>query len=94
MRSEIQWEAFHSGRIGREDRGGDPLMAIDWKGFNTYAENTWCPGCVLPGTLVHSNPSIKAIEQISDGDKVLGSDGTYHKITEVMSHLHLGPCTG
>jgi len=20
-------------------------MAIDWKGFNTYAENTWCVGC-------------------------------------------------
>jgi len=66
-------------------------MAVEWKGFNTYAENTWCVGCVLPGTLVHSNPSIKAIEVISSGDKVLGSDGAYHRITEVMSHLHVGP---
>jgi len=60
------------------------------KDLNTYATNTWCPGCVLPGTLVHSNPSIKAIEQISAGEMVLGSDGAYHKVTEVMSHLHLG----
>jgi 2-oxoglutarate ferredoxin oxidoreductase subunit beta len=65
-------------------------MALELKDLDTHAPNTWCPGCVLPGTLVHGNPSIRAIEQISAGEMVLGSDGAYHKITKVMSHLHLG----
>jgi 2-oxoglutarate ferredoxin oxidoreductase subunit beta len=64
---------------------------VDVKSLNTYGVNTWCPGCVLPGTLIHGNPSIKAIERISAGEMVLGSDGAYHKIAEVMGHLHLGP---
>ena len=60
----------------------------DYRVPDVYAD--WCPGCVLPGTLVHANPSVKPIEQIVVGDIVLGNDGAYHKVTEVMSHKHVG----
>lgn len=50
----------------------------------------WCPGCVLPGTLIHKNPSVEKIEDIKEGDCVLGSDGSYHKVTEVFVHRHRG----
>ena len=58
--------------------------------FNTEAKPNWCPGCVLPGTPIHTNPDVKPIEKLAVGDKVLGSDGRYHKITETMSHRHKG----
>jgi len=51
---------------------------------------TWCPGCVLPGSLIQKNPSIGKIEDIKAGDLVLGSDGKYHKVTEVFAHRHTG----
>ncbi len=66
-------------------------MALKLTELKTEAHNDWCPGCVLPGTLVHTNPSAKAIEEIVVGDRVLGSDGAYHRVTEVMNHNHVGP---
>lgn len=50
----------------------------------------WCPGCVLPGSLIQKNPSVEKIENIEVGDRVLGSDGRYHKVTEVFVHKHEG----
>jgi len=50
----------------------------------------WCPGCVLPGTFIQSNPSVKKIETIKTGERVLGKDGKFHKVTEVMVHRHKG----
>ena len=51
---------------------------------------TWCPGCLLPGSLIQKNPSVEKIEEIHVGDRVLGSDGKYHKVTEVFVHKHTG----
>src|SRR3989338_2269755 len=50
----------------------------------------WCPACVLPGSLIHTNPSTKKIEEIKVGDRVLGKDGKYHAVTEIMAHRHHG----
>lgn len=58
--------------------------------YKTEVHNDWCPGCVLPDTLLHCNPSIKQIQQVSEGERVLGRDGFYHKVTEVMAHIHRG----
>jgi len=51
---------------------------------------TWCAGCVLPGALIQKNPSVAKIEEIKEGDLVLGSDGKFHKVTEVFTHVHKG----
>ncbi len=58
--------------------------------YKTEVHNDWCPGCVLPDTLIHCNPSIKQIQQVSEGERVLGRDGFYHKVSEVMAHIHRG----
>jgi 2-oxoglutarate ferredoxin oxidoreductase subunit beta len=58
--------------------------------FKTQVHNNWCPGCVLPGTLIHTNPDVKPIEAIQEGHRVLGWDGRYHKVTEVFRHRHQG----
>jgi len=58
--------------------------------LTTKESPTWCPGCVLPGTLIHSNPSVKRAETIKSGERVLGKDGRFHKVTEVMVHRHKG----
>ncbi|HLD56964.1 MAG TPA: Hint domain-containing protein, partial [archaeon] len=51
---------------------------------------TWCPGCVLPNTIIHKNPSTDQIENVKIGDKVLGLDGEYHEVYEVLKHKHEG----
>src|SRR3989338_8939424 len=58
--------------------------------LTTKEAPTWCPGCVLPGTFIQSNPSVKKIETIKEGERVLGRDGRFHKVTEVMVHRHKG----
>ncbi|MBI2575239.1 hypothetical protein HYV82_05130, partial [Candidatus Woesearchaeota archaeon] len=58
--------------------------------LNSGVFPNWCPGCVLPGTIIHTNPDVKPIETLKAGDKVLGSDGKYHRITETMVHRHQG----
>ncbi len=65
-------------------------MARDVREYKTDVHNNWCPGCVLPGTLIHTNPDLKPIEALKVGDKVLGLDGRYHRVTEVFHHRHRG----
>lgn len=65
-------------------------MVSNVSDYKTEVHNDWCPGCVLPDTLIHCNPSVKQIQQISVGERVLGGDGLYHKVSEVMTHIHRG----
>jgi 2-oxoglutarate ferredoxin oxidoreductase subunit beta len=65
-------------------------MARNVQEYKTDVHNNWCPGCVLPGTLIHTNPELKPIEQLKAGDRVLGLDGRYHRVTEVFHHRHRG----
>jgi hypothetical protein len=65
-------------------------MARKPQDYKTDVHNNWCPGCVLPGSLIHTNPDVKPIESIKEGDRVLGWDGRYHRVTEVFSHRHQG----
>jgi hypothetical protein len=66
-------------------------MAHDVKAYKTDVHNNWCPGCVLPGTPIHTNPELKPIDQLQAGDQVLGLDGHYHRVTEVFHHRYQGP---
>lgn len=63
---------------------------LDLKLYQGREKPTWCPGCVLPGTLIHTNPDLKPIDRLEVEDKVLGLDGRYHRVTEVFSHRHRG----
>ncbi len=58
--------------------------------YDSDEKPNWCAGCVLPGTYIRTNPSSKPIFDIKSGDKVLGHDGKYHKVTKVLSHVHKG----
>src|SRR5919201_6651244 len=66
-------------------------MALKLADYKTEVHNDWCVGCVLPETIIHCNPSVKQIQQIATGEKVLGRDGRFHKVTEIISHIHRGP---
>jgi 2-oxoglutarate ferredoxin oxidoreductase subunit beta len=65
-------------------------MALKLGDYKTDVHNDWCPGCVLPDTLLHCNPSVKQIQRVRVGERVLGRDGFYHKVSEVMAHIHRG----
>jgi intein/homing endonuclease len=65
-------------------------MALKLADYKTEVHNDWCPGCVLPDTTIHCNPSVKQIQQIAVGERVLGRDGKFHKVTEIISHIHRG----
>ncbi len=65
-------------------------MTLNPQQLNSGVFPNWCPGCILPGTMIHTNPDVKPIEILKEGDKVLGIDGRYHKITETMVHRHQG----
>ncbi len=65
-------------------------MATDLKSLTSNEFNDWCPGCLLPDNTIIGNPSAKTIQEFKVGDKVLGSDGFFHRINEVMSHIHKG----
>ena len=65
-------------------------MALKLGDYKTEVHNDWCPGCVLPDTLIHCNPSVKQIQQVSVGERVMGSDGLYHKVHEIITHVHRG----
>ncbi|MGI0024230.1 MAG: LAGLIDADG family homing endonuclease, partial [Nitrososphaera sp.] len=65
-------------------------MALKLADYKTDVHNDWCAGCVLPDTIIHCNPSAKQIQQIAVGDRVLGRDGRFHRVTEVISHIHRG----
>ena len=65
-------------------------MVSNMSDYKTEVHNDWCPGCVLPDTIIQCNPSVKQIQMVSVGERVLGGDGLYHKVTEVMTHIHRG----
>src|SRR5439155_13585564 len=51
----------------------------------------WCPGCLAPFTRILTPAGSTPIADIKVGEKVLGHDGAYHRVTEVMSHWHDAP---
>ena len=48
-----------------------------------YARCCFCHFCVTPDTLVTTNPSIKPIGEIAEGDRVLTHSGLYRNVTRV-----------
>jgi 2-oxoglutarate ferredoxin oxidoreductase subunit beta len=65
-------------------------MVSNLSDYKTEVHNDWCPGCVLPDTHLHCNPSVKQIQQLKVGERVLGRDGLYHKVNEIITHIHRG----
>ncbi len=47
--------------------------------------NVGNPVCVLPDTLIYTNPDIIAIENLNKETKVLGHDGKYHRVESIIS---------
>ena len=58
------------------------------KDYKSELHNDWCAGCVLPSTKIITPSGKRPIAQIKIGDEVLGHDGQFHPVTEVMSHQH------
>ncbi|HZP96137.1 MAG TPA: thiamine pyrophosphate-dependent enzyme [Candidatus Limnocylindria bacterium] len=58
------------------------------KDYKSDLHNDWCPGCVAPQTRIITRAGSAPIVDIKAGDDVLGHDGKYHRVTEVMSHWH------
>ena len=46
--------------------------------------------CLLPGTIIHSNPNLKAIESFKKNDRVLTHKGNYRKVKEIYSRPYKG----
>ncbi len=46
--------------------------------------------CLVPGTFIHTNPSVKRIEEIVKGDKVLTHRGNFKKVIQVFARPHRG----
>ncbi|HEV2009665.1 MAG TPA: thiamine pyrophosphate-dependent enzyme [Candidatus Limnocylindria bacterium] len=66
-------------------------MKFTIKDYKSDLHNDWCPGCVAPSTRIVTRAGSKPIADVAVGDLVLGHDGGYHKVTEVMSHWHPAP---
>lgn len=47
-------------------------------------------GCFAPGTLVQTSDALKSIENVNIGDRVLGHDGRYHMVAEIMKRWYEG----
>src|SRR5437762_5659875 len=58
------------------------------KDYKSELHNDWCAGCVLPSTKIITPSGKRPIAEIRVGDEVLGHDGEFHCVTEVMSHQH------
>lgn len=58
------------------------------KDYKSELHNDWCAGCVVPSTSIITASGKRPIAQIRVGDEVLGHDGQFHRVTEVMSHEH------
>ena len=67
-----------------------PAKPITLKDYKSDLHNDWCPGCVLPATPIMRRDGERPISEIRVGDQVLGHDGAFHRVTEVMSHWHPG----
>ena len=66
-------------------------MAIKLSDLKTSAHNDWCPGCVVGETLVVSNPSVKQIQLVKPGDRVLNANGEYNRVAARIRHRYYGP---
>ena len=66
-------------------------MALKLTDLKTTAHNDWCPGCVTGDTLVVSNPSVKQIQLVKPGDRVLNASGEYNKVAARIRHRYYGP---
>jgi 2-oxoglutarate/2-oxoacid ferredoxin oxidoreductase subunit beta len=66
-------------------------MALKLSDLKTSAHNDWCPGCVVGDTLVLSNPSVKQIQLVKPGDKVLNASGEYDRVAARIRHRYYGP---
>ncbi len=58
------------------------------KDYKSELHNDWCVGCVAPATRILTPSGSAPIADIQVDDHVLGHDGKYHRVTEVMSHWH------
>jgi 2-oxoglutarate ferredoxin oxidoreductase subunit beta len=58
------------------------------KDYKSELHNDWCAGCVLPSTRIITPSGKRPIADIRVGDEVLGHDGQFHRVTDVMSHQH------
>src|SRR5688572_19708527 len=58
------------------------------KDYKSELHNDWCAGCVVPSTRIITPLGRRPIAEIRVGDQVLGHDGQFHFVTEVMSHEH------
>ncbi len=66
-------------------------MALKLSDLKTTAHNDWCPGCVTGDTLVISNPSVKQIQLVEPGDRVLNASGKYNRVAARIRHRYYGP---
>ncbi|MBI3860080.1 MAG: hypothetical protein HY296_07600 [Thaumarchaeota archaeon] len=66
-------------------------MALKLSDLKTTAHNDWCPGCVTGETLVVSNPSVKEIQSVRPGDRVLNASGEYNRVAAKIRHRYYGP---
>jgi 2-oxoglutarate/2-oxoacid ferredoxin oxidoreductase subunit beta len=66
-------------------------MALKLSDLKTTAHNDWCPGCVTGDTLVISNPSVKQIQLVKPGDRVLNASGEYSRVAALIRHRYYGP---
>ncbi|MDV3293371.1 MAG: thiamine pyrophosphate-dependent enzyme [Nitrososphaerales archaeon] len=66
-------------------------MALKLTDLKTTAHNDWCPGCVTGDTLVLSNPSVKQIQLVQPGDRVLNASGEYNRVAARIRHRYYGP---
>jgi 2-oxoglutarate ferredoxin oxidoreductase subunit beta len=60
------------------------------KDYKSELHNDWCAGCVVPTTRIVTPFGKRPIAEVRVGDEVLGHDGQFHRVTEVMSHEHPG----
>jgi 2-oxoglutarate ferredoxin oxidoreductase subunit beta len=65
-------------------------MALKLSDLKTEAHNDWCPGCVTGDTLVVSNPSVKQIQLVKPGDRVLNASGEYNRVAAMIRHRYYG----
>jgi len=66
-------------------------VALKLTDLKTTAHNDWCPGCVTGETLVISNPSVKAIQEIQPGERVLTATGEFRQVAARIRHHYVGP---
>jgi 2-oxoglutarate/2-oxoacid ferredoxin oxidoreductase subunit beta len=67
-----------------------PAKPLVLKDYKSDLHNDWCPGCIRPDTLILTSTGKRPIREVRVGDEVLGHDGQYHRVAEVMSHWHPG----